>query len=79
MGVQLTRLELQTRSEPSKAFEQAFETAMLDQIDALIAVEDYLMFTYRTRIVGLRRHEPAPGHLRTQRVRGRRRPHVLWH
>jgi putative tryptophan/tyrosine transport system substrate-binding protein len=47
MGVQLTRLELQ-RSEP---FEQVFETALLGQIDALIAVEDYFTFTYRTRIL----------------------------
>ena len=47
MGVKLTRLELQ-RSEP---FEQLFETALFDQIDALIAVEDYFTFTYRTRIL----------------------------
>ena len=47
LGVKLTRLELQ-RSEP---FEQLFETALFDQIDALIAVEDYFTFTYRTRIL----------------------------
>jgi putative tryptophan/tyrosine transport system substrate-binding protein len=47
MGVKLTRLELQ-RSEP---FEQLFETALFDQIDALIAVEDYFTFTYRARIL----------------------------
>ena len=47
MGVKLTRLELQ-RSEP---FEQLFETALFGQIDALIAVEDYFTFTYRTQIL----------------------------
>lgn len=47
MGVQLKSLELQ-RSGP---FEQVFETALFGQVDALIVVEDYFTFTYRTRIV----------------------------
>ena len=47
MGVQLKSLEVQ-RSEP---FEQLFETALLGQVDALVAVEDYFTFTYRARIV----------------------------
>ena len=47
MGVQLKSLEMQ-RSEP---FEQVFETALFGQVDALIAVEDQLTFTYRTRIL----------------------------
>ncbi len=47
MGVQLKRLEGQ-RFEP---FEQLFETALLGQIDALIAVEDQLTFTYRARVL----------------------------
>ena len=47
MGIQLKRLEVQ-RSEP---FEQLFETALLGQIDALIAVEDQLTFTYRGRVL----------------------------
>ena len=47
MGVKLTRLELQR----SESFEQLFETALFGQIDALITVEDYFTFTYRTRIL----------------------------
>ena len=47
MGVPLKSLEVQ-RSEP---FEQLFETALFGQVDALIAVEDSLTFTYRTRIL----------------------------
>jgi putative tryptophan/tyrosine transport system substrate-binding protein len=47
MGVQLKSLEVQ-RSEP---FEQLFETALFGQVDALIAVEDSLMFYFRARIV----------------------------
>jgi ABC-type uncharacterized transport system substrate-binding protein len=47
MGVQLKSLEVK-RSEP---FEQVFETALFGQIDALIAVEDYFTFAYRTRIL----------------------------
>ncbi len=47
MGVQLKSLEMQ-RSEP---FEQVFETALFGQVDALIAVEDQLTFTYRARIL----------------------------
>jgi putative ABC transport system substrate-binding protein len=47
MGVQLESLEVQ-RSGP---FEQVFETALLGQVDALIAVEDALTFYLRARIV----------------------------
>jgi putative ABC transport system substrate-binding protein len=47
MGVQLKSLEVK-KSEP---FEQVFETALFGQIDALIAVEDYFTFAYRTRIL----------------------------
>jgi putative ABC transport system substrate-binding protein len=53
MGIQLKSLELPRAwpSAPSKAFDQAFEDAMMGQLDALIAVEDYLTFTSRSRIV----------------------------
>jgi putative ABC transport system substrate-binding protein len=47
MGVQLKSLEVQ-RAEP---FEQVFETALFGQVDALIAVEDYLTFYLGARIV----------------------------
>jgi putative ABC transport system substrate-binding protein len=47
MGVQLKSLAVQ-RSEP---FERLFETALFGQVDALIAVEDSLTFTYRDRIL----------------------------
>lgn len=47
MGVQLRRLEVQR----SERLEHLFETALLDQIDALIAVEDQLTFTYRPRFL----------------------------
>ena len=47
MRVQLASLEVQR----PEAFEQAFESALLGQVDGLIAVEDYLTFTDRTRIV----------------------------
>lgn len=47
IGIQLTSLEVQR----PEAFEQAFEAASLGQIDALIAVEDYLVFTDRSRVV----------------------------
>jgi putative tryptophan/tyrosine transport system substrate-binding protein len=54
MGIQLKSLELQRPwpSQPAQAFDEAFEAAMLGQVDALIAVEDYVMFTDRTRVVG---------------------------
>jgi putative ABC transport system substrate-binding protein len=56
MGVQLKSLEVPRAwpSRPSKALDQAFEEAMLGQVDldALIAVEDYLMLTGRTMVVG---------------------------
>jgi putative ABC transport system substrate-binding protein len=54
MGIQLTSLELQRPwpPQPSKAFDEAFEAAMLDQVNALIAVEDSVMLTDRTRVVG---------------------------
>lgn len=47
VGVQLRSLEV-ARPE---AFAQTFEAAILGQIDALIGVEDLLMFTERARIV----------------------------
>ena len=54
MGVQLTSLELPRAwpSMPSKAFDEVFEAAMLGQVDALIAVEDYVMLSDRARLVG---------------------------
>ena len=48
MGVQLKSFELQRRLD---AFDQAFEAALMGQVDAFIVVEDYLTFTNRTRIV----------------------------
>jgi putative tryptophan/tyrosine transport system substrate-binding protein len=50
MGVQLKSLELQGR-EGLATFDQAFEAALMGQVDAFIAVEDYLTFTYRDRII----------------------------
>jgi putative ABC transport system substrate-binding protein len=53
MGVQLKSLEVPRAwpSRPSKAFDQAFEEALLGhQVDALIAVEDLLMFNGRTLV-----------------------------
>ena len=48
MGIQLTSLEVQR----SETFEQLFEKGLLGgRVDALIAVEDLLMFTYRARIL----------------------------
>jgi len=47
MGVQLKSLEV-LGADP---FDQVFETALVGQIDALITVEDYLMFNHRPRIV----------------------------
>jgi putative ABC transport system substrate-binding protein len=54
LGVRLESLELGRAwpAMPAKAFDEAFEAAMLGQVDALIAVEDYLTFTDRTRLVG---------------------------
>ena len=54
MGVQLKNLEVQRPwpSMPSRAFDQAFEEAMLGQVDALIAVEDYVTLTARVEVVG---------------------------
>jgi putative ABC transport system substrate-binding protein len=48
LGVQLKSFELQRRLD---AFEQAFEAALMGQVDAFIAVEDYLTLANRTRIV----------------------------
>jgi putative ABC transport system substrate-binding protein len=50
MGVQLKSLEVQGR-EGLETFDRAFEAALMGQVDALIAVEDTLTFTYRARIV----------------------------
>ena len=47
MGVQLKGFEV-PRSE---AFEEAFEAALVGQVDALITVEDSLTFANRARIV----------------------------
>jgi putative ABC transport system substrate-binding protein len=48
MGVQLESLELQPRRD---ALDQAFEAALMGQVDAFIAVEDRLTITDRARIV----------------------------
>jgi putative ABC transport system substrate-binding protein len=50
MGMQLKSLEVQGRHGLA-TFEQAFEAALLGQVDAFIAVEDYLTFSQRARIV----------------------------
>jgi putative ABC transport system substrate-binding protein len=50
MGVQLRSLELQGR-EGLAAFDQAFEAALMGQVDAFITVEDYVTFTFRARIL----------------------------
>ena len=52
LGVQLKSFELQ-RGFPSRAeaFGEAFEAALLGQVDAFIAVEDHLTLTDRARIV----------------------------
>ena len=47
MGVQLKLLEVQR----AQALDQAFEAALLGQVDAFIAVEDSLTFNNRARIV----------------------------
>lgn len=47
MGVQLKSLEVKR----TESFEQMFEAALVGQIDALIAVEDQLTFTYRARFL----------------------------
>ena len=54
MGLQLKSLEVSRAwpSRPSKAFDEAFEAAMLGQVDALIVVEDALTFTDRSTLVG---------------------------
>jgi putative tryptophan/tyrosine transport system substrate-binding protein len=53
MRVQLKSLELQRcwGARCREAFDQAFEVALMGQVDALIAVEDYLTFADRARIV----------------------------
>lgn len=48
LGVQLKHLDVQR----PEGFEPAFEAALMDQVDALIAVEDSLTFADRTKIVG---------------------------
>jgi putative ABC transport system substrate-binding protein len=50
MGVQLKSLELQGR-EGLATFDQAFEAALMGQVDAFIAVEDHVTFTFRARIL----------------------------
>ena len=49
MGVQLKSFEMQGRE--GSRFDQAFEAALMGQVDAFIAVEDYMMFTFRRRIL----------------------------
>ena len=48
MGLQIKSLEVQRGLQE---FDQAFEAALMDRVDALIAVEDYLILTYRSRIL----------------------------
>ena len=50
MGVQLKSFEMQGR-EGLATFERAFEAALMGQVDAFIAVEDYMAFTFRARIL----------------------------
>ena len=50
MGVQLKSFEMQGR-EGLAGFDQTFEAALMGQVDAFIAVEDYMMFTFRARIL----------------------------
>jgi len=57
LGVQLESLEV-ARPE---AFEKTFETALFGRIDAVIAVEDLLMFTERARIVDFAAMSRLPG------------------
>jgi putative ABC transport system substrate-binding protein len=57
LGVQLESLEV-ARPE---AFEKIFETALFGRIDAVIAVEDLLMFTERARIVDFAAMSRLPG------------------
>ena len=45
------RVQLETLDARSLELERAFEAAMLAQVDALIAVEDHLILSDRTRIV----------------------------
>jgi putative ABC transport system substrate-binding protein len=53
LGVAIKSLELPRAwpSRPAAAFDQVFESAMMDQIDALIAVEGTVMFNERSRLV----------------------------
>jgi putative ABC transport system substrate-binding protein len=50
MGLPLKSFELQVR-EGFGTFDQAFETALMSQVHALIVVEDLMTFTYRDRIL----------------------------
>jgi putative ABC transport system substrate-binding protein len=47
MGIQLNSIAVRSRWD----LDRAFEEAMLGQVDALIAVEDYVTVTARARIV----------------------------
>jgi putative ABC transport system substrate-binding protein len=47
MGLQLSSLEIQH----PETFDRAFEAALLAKIDAFVAVEDYLTFNERARVV----------------------------
>jgi putative tryptophan/tyrosine transport system substrate-binding protein len=50
MRVELKSLELQAR-EGLATFDRAFETALMDQADAMIVVEDYVTVRFQTRIL----------------------------
>jgi putative ABC transport system substrate-binding protein len=60
MGVQLKSFELQGR-EGLATFDQAFEDALMGQVDAFIAVEDYVTFTFGTRILDFAAMSRLPG------------------
>jgi putative ABC transport system substrate-binding protein len=60
MGVQLKSFELQKR-EGLAMFDQAFEAALMGQVDAFIAVEDYVTFTFGTRILDFAAMSRLPG------------------
>ena len=50
MGVQLKSFELQGR-QGLAGLDEAFEAALMGQVDAFIAVEDYVTFTFGARIL----------------------------
>ncbi len=60
MGVQLKSFEL-GRGEGLATFDQTFEAALMGQVDAFIAVEDYVTFTFATRILDFAAMSRLPG------------------